>query len=139
MSALVSSAVAIHAHSEMSPSVPAWFAELTVLARHFAQRGILDAIDERVRLARGRAGHYDVIDFVALLLGYAVSGEPTPETFFDRMTPFAEPFMALFGRERRPHRSTLSRFLAAVCTAAGRCAWAVGQMGRGTKKAADRY
>lgn len=33
MSALVSSAVAIPAHSEMSPSVPAWFAELTVLAR----------------------------------------------------------------------------------------------------------
>lgn len=114
MSALASSAVALHAHSEQSPSVPAWFAELAVLARHFAQRGILGAIAQQVQLARGRTGHYDVIDFVALLLGYAVSGEPTLEAFFDRMAPFAAPYMALFGRDRRPHRSTLSRFLAAV-------------------------
>ena len=30
------------------------------------------------------------------------------------MQPFASTFMALFGRERLPHRSTLSRFLAAL-------------------------
>jgi hypothetical protein len=67
-----------------------------------------------LRLARGRAGHYDVIDFVAVLLGYALSGEPTLEAFFDRLHPFAGPFMALFGRDQLPHRSTLSRFLADV-------------------------
>ncbi len=96
------------------PSVPAWFAEVILLARHFTQRGVLAAISEHVRLARGRAGHYDVIDFVAVLLGYALSGEPTLEAFFDRLQPFAGPFMALFGRDRLPHRSTLSRFLADV-------------------------
>ncbi len=96
------------------PSVPAWFAEVILLARHFTQRGVLDAISEHVRLARGRAGHYDVIDFVAVLLGYALSGEPTLEAFFDRLCPFAGPFMALFGRDQLPHRSTLSRFLADV-------------------------
>jgi len=51
---------------------------------------------------------------VALLLGYAISGERTLETFHERVEPFVDAFMALFGRERLPHRSTLSRFLAAL-------------------------
>ncbi len=114
MAALPAVAVDIQTSPQHVPSVPGWFAELTVLARHFAQRGILDAIGQHVQLARGRAGHYDVIDFVGLLLGYAVSGEPTLAAFLDRVAPFAQPFMALFGRDRLPHRSTLSRFLAAV-------------------------
>jgi hypothetical protein len=67
-----------------------------------------------VRFARRRFGHYDVIDFVVVLLGYAISGEHTLEAFYERVPPFAAPFMALFGRERLPHRSTLSRFLAAL-------------------------
>jgi hypothetical protein len=96
------------------PSIPAWFPEVVILARHFAQRGLIETISNQVQLARGRAGHYDVIDFVALLLGYAASSEPTLETFFERLAPFAAPFMALFGRDRLPHRSTLSRFLADV-------------------------
>ena len=55
-----------------------------------------------------------VIDFVAMLIGYALSGEATLLDFCDRLAPFAEAFMALFGRKSLPHRSTLSRFLAAV-------------------------
>src|SRR5262245_20354104 len=106
--------VDIHTNPHDVPSIPSWFAELILLARHFTQRGILAAISEHVRLARGRAGHYDVIDFVAVLLGYALSAEPTLEAFFDRLRPFAEQFMALFGRQTLPHRSTLSRFLADV-------------------------
>ena len=93
------------------PSLPAWFAEITLLAHHLTQRGILDAMCEQVHLARGRVGHYEVIDFLAVLFGYAVSGEQTLATFFERLAPFADPFMALFGREQLPHRSTLSRFL----------------------------
>jgi FPC/CPF motif-containing protein YcgG len=49
-----------------------------------------------------------------VLVGYAVSGEPTLKAFYERLAPFAEPFMALFGRNQLPHRSTLSRFLAAL-------------------------
>ena len=75
---------------------------------------ILKAIQERVRFARARFDHYDVIDFVAVLIGYAVSGEPTLLAFYERLAPFAKPFMALFGRNRLPHRSTLSHFLAAL-------------------------
>ena len=43
-----------------------------------------------------------------------LSGERTLETFYERLHPFAVLFMALFGRERLPHRSTLSRFLASL-------------------------
>ncbi len=64
--------------------------------------------------ARRRFGHYDVIDFVAVLFGYAISGERTLEAFYKRLHPFAPAFMALFGRERLPSRSTLSRFLASL-------------------------
>jgi hypothetical protein len=96
------------------PTIPPWFAEVVILARHFRQQGYLEAISEQVHLARGRAGTFEVLDFVAVLLGYAVSGEPTLEAFFDRLAPFALPFMALFGRNHLPHRATLSRFLAAV-------------------------
>jgi len=59
-------------------------------------------------------GDYEAIDFAALLFGYAVSGEPTLEAYFERLIPFGQPFMVLFGREDLPHRSSLSRFLAAV-------------------------
>ncbi len=64
---------------------------------------------------RGRRfGHYEMIDFLAVLFGYAISGERTLEEFYERLQPFAIPFMALFERDRLPSRSTLSRFLAAL-------------------------
>jgi hypothetical protein len=55
-----------------------------------------------------------VIDFVVVLMGDALSGEPTLTAYYERVQPFAAAFMALFGRTQVPHRSTLSRFLAAV-------------------------
>jgi hypothetical protein len=59
-------------------------------------------------------GSHDLIDFVAVLIGYVLSGEPTRLPFYERLTPWADAFMALFGRDRLPHRSTLSRFLATL-------------------------
>jgi len=67
-----------------------------------------------VRFARRRFGHYEVIDFLAVLFGYARSSERTLEEFYERLLPFAQPFMALFDREKLPSRSALSRFLASV-------------------------
>jgi len=55
-----------------------------------------------------------VIDFVVMLMGYAISGEPTLQAYDERLQPFAPAFMALFGRSALPHRATLSRFLAAL-------------------------
>jgi hypothetical protein len=96
------------------PTTPSWFGEVAVLAHVFTQFGVLDAIQQRVRFARARFGYYDTIDFLIVLIGYAVSGEPTLKAFYERLWPFAATFMALFGRNALPCHSTLSRFLAAL-------------------------
>ncbi|MFL5586096.1 MAG: hypothetical protein ACJ8DI_00375 [Ktedonobacteraceae bacterium] len=58
-------------------------------------------------------GSHDTIDFVIVLIGYALSGAH-PQSFYERLLPFADAFMALFGRHCLPSRSALSRFLAAL-------------------------
>jgi hypothetical protein len=60
---------------------------------------------------------YAVIDVLAVLFGYEILGERTLEEFYQRLQPFAVPFMALFERERLPSRSALSRFVAALTEA----------------------
>src|SRR5713226_7055384 len=110
----VPSSVSIQTSTEPIPSVPAWFGEVALLAHTFTRLGLLAEISERVRFARKRFGTFEVIDFVVVLMGYAISGEPTLAAYYERLQPFATPFMALFGRKQLPHRSTLSRFLAAV-------------------------
>ncbi len=87
---------------------------MSLIAHYLRHQGVFALIEERVRFARRRFGRYELIDFVAVLLGYAISGERTLETFYERLQPFANTFMALFGRDRLPARSTLSRFLAAL-------------------------
>src|SRR5258708_1509381 len=74
----------------------------------------MKAMEERVRFVRARIGKYEMIDFVAMLIGYAVSGEQTLRAFSERVHPFAEAFMALFGRSDLPDPATLSRYLAAL-------------------------
>jgi hypothetical protein len=94
--------------------VPDWFAEVAMIVRHLASKGLLEAFAQQVRLVRGRFGCYEPIDFLGPLVGYAISGERTLADFFERVAPFETAFMALFGRHCLPHRATLSRFLAAV-------------------------
>lgn len=108
------SAVKVQIAEASVPSTPSWLGEVAAFAQVLEHEGILIAIAERVQFARARFGRYDLIDFVAVLLGYILSGEPTLLAFYERLAPFAEPFMALFGRDQPPHRSTLSRFLAAL-------------------------
>jgi len=74
----------------------------------------LSAFAHQVRLVRGRFGSYEPIDFLAVLIGYAISGERTLAGFFERVEPFEVAFMALFGRKCLPHRATFSRFLSDV-------------------------
>ncbi len=88
------------------------FEEVALIAHSLRHQGMLSGIEERVRFARRRFGHYDLIDFAVVLLGYAICGERMLEAFYERVLPFANTFMALFGRDRLPVRSTLSRFLA---------------------------
>ncbi len=114
MSSIVDGSVIIQTSAESVPSTPSWFGEVVLMAAHLRQHGILTKISEQVRFARRRFGHYEVIDFLAVLFGYAISGERTLEAFYERLQPVAVPFMALFDRDQLPARSTLSRFLAAL-------------------------
>jgi hypothetical protein len=108
------SCVEIQTSSETRPSVPDWFAEVAILSSHLASQGVLEAFQQQVLLKRKRFGIYEPIDFLAILIGYAISGERTLAAFFARVAPFEVPFMALFGRRSLPARATLSRFLLAV-------------------------
>src|SRR5712692_9272380 len=114
MNSIADSAVTLQTSSQFMPSTPHWLGEVALLVHHLRKQGVLSAICERVHFARRRFGHYEVIDFVAVLFAYAISAERTLEAFYETLLPFAEPFMALFGRDRLPARSTLSRFLTAL-------------------------
>ncbi len=61
------SCIEVHTTPLDRPSVPAWFAEVVILARHLATTGLLEAFADQVRLRRGRFGTYEPIDFLALL------------------------------------------------------------------------
>ena len=114
MTSIADGSLIIQTSSESVPSPPSWFGEVVLMAAHLRKHGVLDKISERVRFARRRFGRYEVIDFLAVLFGYAISGERTLEGFYAQLQPFAVPFMALFERDHLPARSTLSRFLAAL-------------------------
>jgi len=114
MTSIADGSVRIQTSSECAASPPSWFGEVVLMAAHLRKHDVLGKIAEHVRFARRRFGRYEVIDFLAVLLGYAMSGEHTLEAFYERLQPFAGPFMALFERDQLPARSTLSRFLAAL-------------------------
>src|SRR5438270_8747838 len=118
MTSIAYSSVSIQTSAHSVPSTPCWFGEVTLMAHHLKRQDLLAAIEEQVRFARRRFGRYEVIDFVAVLFGYAASSERTLEAFYARLQPWTSAFMALFGRDRLPARSTLSRFLAALDQAA---------------------
>src|SRR6266567_5229483 len=117
MTSIVDSSVSIHTSAESAPRPPSWFGEIVLLVTYLKKQGVWAKLCERVQFARRRFGRYDVMDFVAVLFGYAISGEGTLEAFYEQLQSFAEPFMALFDRDQLPARSTLSRFLAALTEA----------------------
>src|SRR6266516_5602731 len=100
MTSIADVSVSIQTSSESVPATPSWFGEVALIIPYLRKQGVLSAISAQVRLARRRFGHYEVIDFLAVLLGYALSGERTLEGFYERIEPWASAFMALFGRDR---------------------------------------
>src|SRR5213082_4260502 len=106
--------IEVQTSPEDRPSVPAWFAEVVIMTQHLAAQGLLEAFAHQVRLVRGRFGTYEPIDFLALLIGYAISGERRLPDFFERVEPFEAAFTALFGRRCLPHRASALSLL-------GRC------------------
>ncbi len=114
MTSIADSSVKIQTTEEANFSTPAWFGEVVLISRYLQKHGVLDKITEHVCFARRRFGRYEMIDFLAILFGYAISGERTLEAFYERLQPFAGAFMALFDRDRLPSRSALSRFFGGV-------------------------
>src|SRR5229473_3447075 len=114
VNSMMDSTVIMQTSSHSVPSTPSWFGEVVLIIEYLRKQGVLTKLSEGVRFSRRRFGQYEVIDFFAVLFGYAISGERTLEAFYQRLQPFAVPFMALFERDRLPARSTLSRFLAAL-------------------------
>jgi len=117
MTSIVDGSVDIQTSSESVTATPSWFGEVVLLTVHLRKHDVLNKMTEQVRFARRRFGRYDVIDFLVVLFGYAISGERTLEEFYESLQPFAIPFMALFERDQLPTRSALSRFLAALTEA----------------------
>jgi hypothetical protein len=117
MTSIADKTVKIQTTSESNVTTPAWFGEVVVISSYLQKHKVLNTINEQVRFGRKRFGRYEIIDFLVVLFGYAISGERTLEEFYQRLQPFAVPFMALFDRDRLPSRSALSRFLAALTEA----------------------
>ena len=76
------SSVSIQTEASPIPSVPAWFGEVALVAHTLTSQGLLSEIYERVRFSRKRFGTYEVIDFLVVLIGYALSGEPTLAAYY---------------------------------------------------------
>ncbi len=114
MNSIADGSIRIQTAAEAQAATPSWLGEVALVASHLQKQGILNTICERVHFARRRFGRYDVLDFLAVLFGYALSGERTLEAFYEAARPFALVFMAVFGRAQLPAASTLSRFLAAL-------------------------
>jgi hypothetical protein len=117
MTSIADKTVKIQTTSASNITTPAWFGEVVVISSSLQKHKVLTKMNEQVRFARKRFGRYEIIDFFAVLFGDAISGERTLEEFYQRLQPFAVPFMALFERDRLPSRSALSRFLAALTEA----------------------
>ncbi len=69
MTSIADSSVIIQTSSASVPSTPSWFGEVALIIPYLRKLGVLDAITSQVRFARRRFGHYEVIDFLAVLAG----------------------------------------------------------------------
>lgn len=85
MTSIVDSSVQVHTTASSFPCPPPWFGEVVLVVTHFKKQGVLTKLCERVRFARNRFGRYDVVDFLAVLFGYAISGERTLEEFYENL------------------------------------------------------
>src|SRR5215470_4151855 len=111
MTSIADLSATIQASSRSVPATPPWFGEVALLIPHLGKQEAINTLCAQVQFARRRFGRYEVLDFVAVLFGYAISGERTLEAFYERLRPWATAFMAHFEREALPSRSALSRWL----------------------------
>ena len=73
--------VTIQITSESKPSTPSWMGEVAAFAQILEHTGTLKVVQNQVCFARARFGHYDLIDFVAVLIGYILVFRTDPAGF----------------------------------------------------------
>ena len=66
MTSIANGSVKIQTTSESNPSIPCWFGEVVVISRYLQKHKVLSKINEHVRFARKRFGHYELIDFLTV-------------------------------------------------------------------------
>jgi hypothetical protein len=106
-----SAALHLSTSSVSEPTAPPWLTQAIVLMQAWWSGWLLLPLVEHVRLARGRAGKFEVVDFVLVLLAYASSEARTLKAFYQQARPTAQVLMGAWGRNGMPSRSALSRFL----------------------------
>jgi hypothetical protein len=95
-------------------TAPDWLAEAIVVATWWRQHGLFAAINDVLRVPRGRAGAYEPCDFVLFLLAFSVSRMGKVSHFRRRLGQHALALAAAWDRDAVPSASALSRFLAVV-------------------------
>lgn len=108
------SLVELRASSSPQPTAPPWLSEAIIVLRAWWTRWLPLPLATSVRVARGRAGKFEVLDFVLVLLAYAVSGAATLRSFYTQAHAVTGVLMGLWHRSTLPSRAALSRFLGAV-------------------------
>ncbi len=95
-------------------ATPVWLAEVLLLGEYWRSTGLLERLQQQVKVSRGRMGQYEVCDFVLLLLAYAVSGVGTLKELLIQLKPVESIVLSAWQRQQCPVASTVSRFLSAV-------------------------
>ena len=112
---------------------PGWFQEAVMVLTLLAHRGLPEVLAKHVRVERGKTPKYTTPDFILLIFAYAVShhlnynsfdhaaGLPvlpsrTPTDGDEEAVRVAHALMATWKRNEVPHRSAVSRWLAAVAS-----------------------
>ena len=94
---------------------PPWLAGALVVLRTIRVSAFGWDRLRQFHVQRGRAGKYGPIDFIVVLLTFALAGAPDLKTLYGQfMGPTAAALSGIWLRSRLPSRSALSRFLAAV-------------------------
>jgi hypothetical protein len=90
--------------------LPEWATRYVVLVESLRAQGVLQAISERLRVAR-RDGYSGLDIFLFLLLYFASSCRCGVRSFSDRCRPYARELAVVAGRHSWPTQSSVSRFL----------------------------
>jgi hypothetical protein len=105
-------------NEQVNPAIPSWLPEALLVAQYWQSHGLLEILQTQIRVSRGRMGNYEVCDFVLLLLAYSVSGLDSLQEFFAQLKCVSTVLMSVWGRQKCPVASTLSRFLRDIDQAA---------------------